>query len=218
MTSSSYKVLQYLETVLQKGQQIQNLVEICKKYETEEEKVMRYQILHFKDIEDNDEKQSETKVEILQTPEVEKVSELSSAKSKTKSTCSLNQKTSITADDFKIEKPVDKIMLAPKRFSRSARALNAARIASQEKSNFLEKHYKPLLDLEGLWAVQSRATLNLLELKKEKRNLMRENQQLEELLRNVLEATVLRRSAPCSRISSGVVSRKIRGRSAPAKC
>lgn len=214
MTNSSNKALEHLRTVLRKGRQILALVEICGKFETEEEKVMKWRILRGEEIDDYDEKESETNVP---TPEPEKAVALLRPKTtKARPTCSLTKKTGLTIDD--VIEPIDKIVFTSKRYSPSAIQLQAARIASQKKTDFLEETFKPLFDLERLWAIHSRVEVNLLELKREKRDLLRENEQLKRLLRNVLEATVLKSSPPCSRISSGVVSRKMRGRSAPPKC
>lgn len=214
LATSSKKVLNYLKTTLSKGTQITTLIDICSKFETEEEKVVRYQILFRKETEDSNEKESETSVKVP-TPEPEKVAELlrpTTSKPQARSSCLLNKTGRLTADDLKTEKPVDRIMLEPKREARESQTF------SEKKTNFIENTYKPLLDLEKLWVVHGRVQVSLLELKSAKRNLMRENQQLKELLKNVLEEVVLKRSAPCTRISSGVVTHKIRGRSAPPKC
>lgn len=215
MTCTSNKTLEHLEIILNKGQQIKSLVEICKKFETEEEKVIRYQILFEEKIYNAEEKESETSVK-LSAPETDNVMKLfrpvTSKQPRAKSTCMLRKS---VVGDFKTEKPVNRVMLEPKRNSIE---LQATENDSQRKTNFIERKYKSVFDLEGLWTVHSRIKVKLLELKIEKRNLLRENEQLKTLLKNVLEQEVLKRSAPCSRITSGVVSHRIRGKSAPAKC
>lgn len=209
MAASSTKTLNYLRTVLNKGTQITTLIEICSKFETEEEKVVRYQILFRKEADVTDDKENETSVK-LPTPVPEKVAELlRPTKPKVRSSCLSKRRSGLTADDLKT---VDRIMLEPKREA------HGSQISIQRKTNILENTYKPLFDLDRLWVVHGRVRVHLLELKLEKKQLVRENQQMKELLRNVLEAAVLKRSAPCTRISSGVVTHKIRGRSAPPKC
>lgn len=208
LATSSTKTLNYLRTVLNKGKQITTLIEICSKFETEEEKVVRYQILFSKEADVTDDKEGDK----LPTPEPEKVAELlrpTTSKPKVRSSCLSRRRSGLTTDDLKTEKPVDRIMLEPKR---------EARVSQISKTNILENTYKPLFDLDRLWVVHGRVRVHLLELKLEKKQLVRENQQMKELLKSVLEEVVLKRSAPCTRISSGVVTRKIRGRSAPPKC
>lgn len=212
MATSSNRTLEHLKIILKKGKQILALMEICGKFESDQEKISKWLILQG---EETDEKEGEMSVEIP-TPDPEKAMALLRPKTSrvaARRKCSLDR--SVRASDLE---PIDKIVLSSKRFSPSALELQAAKLASQKRSNFLEEAFKPLFNLEGLWAVHSRVKVNLMELREEKGTLLRENEQLKELLRNVLETTVLKRSAPASRIGSGVVSRKIRGRSAPAKC
>lgn len=157
LTTASNRVLEYLKVVLNKGRQIVGLADICSKYETEEEKVMKWYALRGQNL-----------------PDTERASE-----------------TTATTSEFP-EK-----VLQP-----------------NGKTKFVQESFKPLFELDGLWSVHSKAKVSLLELKKEKEELTKENEQLKELLRNVLECDVLQRSLPCSRVSSGVVSKKIRYKSA----
>lgn len=235
LTDRSNRTIEYLKIVSEKAEQILNLIEICRKFETEEEKVVRWKQEFDKDgvsPEGADEKELEEAEEIVDEEETQKWAE-----------SVLEIRTLPKKSDVKPKRPKTSVTRLPsiqqqseksgEKFTRQCK-LHQKKISPQDsvilnlhngftptltvgdphtKSCNVDESIAALCNLEGFWHVNSKIQLDCEVLKKEKSKLAIENKRLKEIMRNVLEAVALEDNAPVLKMVS--MHRDIS--SAPAK-
>lgn len=79
----------------------------------------------------------------------------------------------------------------------------------------MDECFESLEKLEGFWTICNKAQIDVMELKREKTYLEKENKQLAAMIKAVLEAAALSQSIPSSTVSTRAPSRKRGTLSAP---
>lgn len=225
VTDRSNRTIQYLKIVSDKAKQILTLMEISRKFETEEEKILRWKA----DIDELDE--TPTKIDSEKTEQTDK-SEAEAKEELKWAESVLEVKTHPIKKNDRLGRPKTSISRrssashekkTEQKFTRQCKQHHQRKISAQDsailnlqngfnsnlirndvqaKSNSVDENIAALCNLEGFWNVYSKVKVNCEALREEKSELVNENKRLKEIMRNVLEAVALKDSGPILKIMS----------------
>ncbi|CAG9767378.1 unnamed protein product [Ceutorhynchus assimilis] len=205
LTATSNQALEELNLVLEKGRHVLALSITCKKFETDRERISKWlPIMTFAELKDDDEGLTDDQKLIqkslrkgFSTPKLEEFNIRPQ-------TSSFSATFEPLLSDSKVA-PIEDVKIESKK------------IEEKEKipTNFLNSCYENLEKLENFWMIYNKCEIDVMELKQEKATLEKENKQLRGLIRAVLEAAVLAKSAPDSKVSTRVQSKRRSAYSAP---
>lgn len=213
LTTLSKNTIRKLNAILEKGRQILTLIQICRKYETEEEKVMRWK-RGYSSLGINDE--ISTLTDEASPKDVENVQGLSLTIS------DKNILTKFNANDVELVAGTEKLEGTKDEEDSSDPFKNKENIATNLKSEppyeYLSRDMEALYNLEGFWNCLSRVQVHCAELKQEKTVLLEENKRMKGLMRRILETAALEGNGIQPKTFSETVLQTRSIVSAPPKC
>lgn len=213
LTTLSKNTIRKLNAILEKGRQILTLIQICRKYETEEEKVMRWK-RGYSSLGINDE--ISTLTDEASPKDVENVQGLSLTIS------DKNILTKFNANDVELVAGTEKLEGTKDEEDSSDPFKNKENIATDLKSEppyeYLSRDMEALYNLEGFWNCLSRVQVHCAELKQEKTVLLEENKRMKGLMRRILETAALEGNGIQPKTFSETVLQTRSIVSAPPKC
>ncbi|KAF5308043.1 hypothetical protein FQR65_LT06418 [Abscondita terminalis] len=223
LTSCSNEAIKNLEAKCVKGKHLLHLARSCSKLESQDEKINKWAVCvpDFAKQEDTSDKQLtlpkiRPKTSISKPPQIKYMRKLRSEEIFVPSLDSsevftvktrLVRNLPIREDSITIEKKV-----LSKKLSRSDLAQSKSSTSHDSSSKSGLGH---LNQMEGLWMVYNKVELDCLDLKKQKKRILAENEKLKEEIRNVLEASALGQHIFKRKYSNGFSAKRRFAFSAP---
>ncbi|VEN63557.1 unnamed protein product [Callosobruchus maculatus] len=221
LTDTSYKTITCLEKISAKGETLLMLSEKCQKFVTDREKILKWLPTRIssssscqpdkesEEIKEKSEGKKEAgKLLVLNTfsysssPPVELHQQLAKIKPRPKTAISVSTLDTPTPE-MKDVTTVDQVTLQMKNLEVSLPSTSSSSSHEpKQQPSIVDKCLESLKSLEHFWEEYSKVEVDVMEIKEEKKLLLKENKQLKEMLKAILEATAVVNTIPNNKTST----------------
>lgn len=225
--------LDYMKKNLELGEQLMVLIKTCHKFETEREQITKWFPITKLDVCEEELDEEEHNPELKAIEDAVTIEELedetesfTDSKSRPKtaftktpisrtSAKSLDSAEYVTTPESKRLSAIKSIKLALKQYKSEDVVIEEPKKTELEEN--LQKCFQSLEKLENFWFMYNKVNVDYMEMKEEKKLLLKENKHLRGMMRAILEAAVLNNSIPNTRASTRAPSQLRSAYSAPLR-
>ncbi|XP_019869399.2 dynein regulatory complex subunit 2 [Aethina tumida] len=225
--------LDYMKKNLELGEQLMVLMKTCQKFETEREQITKWFPITKLDVCEEELDEEEHYPELKAIEDAVTIEELedetesfTDSKSRPKtaftktpisrtSAKSLDSAEYVTTPESKRLSAIKSIKLALKQYKSEDVVIEEPKKTELEEN--LQKCFQSLEKLENFWLMYNKVNVDYMEMKEEKKLLLKENKHLRGMMRAILEAAVLNNSIPNTRASTRAPSQLRSAYSAPLR-